>query len=168
MPAQNRSAHGKNVTQKPGKSKATESSQGRAQSWWRPSRAWEAWVECQWQGKVARKCKSLQWGKQHQSTSKEIPGSSYKQSTIAGSFVKSPKDIKRKEKIAKVSIKKMTTEVLLILPLYLILFVIWWRFRHLINLMADVENILNEDDFFFEILLIHKKKALSSIENENA
>ena len=66
------------------------------------------------------------------------------------------------------SIKKITTEVLLILPLYLILFVIWWRFRHLINLMADVENILNEDEFFFEILLIHKKKALSSIENENA
>ena len=65
------------------------------------------------------------------------------------------------------SIKKMTTEVLLILPLYLILFVIWWRFRHLINIMADVENILNEDDFF-EMLLIHKKKALSSIENENA
>ena len=61
----------------------------------------------------------------------------------------------------------MTTEVLLILPLYLILFVIWWRFRHLINIMADVENILNEDDFF-EMLLIHKKKALSSIENENA
>ena len=65
------------------------------------------------------------------------------------------------------SIKKITTEVLLILPLYLILFVIWWRFRHLINIMADVENILNEDDFF-EMLLIHKKKALSSIENENA
>ena len=61
----------------------------------------------------------------------------------------------------------MTTEVLLILPLYLILFVIWWRFRHLINIMADVENILNEDDFF-EMLLIHKKKALSSIENENS
>ena len=39
-------------------------------------------------------------------------------------------------------------EVLLILPLYLILFLIWWRFRHLIKAMADVENILNDDDFF--------------------
>ena len=39
-------------------------------------------------------------------------------------------------------------ELLLILPLYLILFLIWWRFRHLIKAMADVENILNDDDFF--------------------
>ena len=39
-------------------------------------------------------------------------------------------------------------EVLLILPLYLILFLIWWRFRHLIKAMTDVENILNDDDFF--------------------
>ena len=42
----------------------------------------------------------------------------------------------------------MITEVLLILPLYLILFLIWWRFRHLIKIMADVENILNDDEFF--------------------
>ena len=41
----------------------------------------------------------------------------------------------------------MVTEVLLLLPLYLILFLIWWRFRHLIKIMADVENILNDDDF---------------------
>ena len=41
----------------------------------------------------------------------------------------------------------MITEVLLLLPLYLILFLIWWRFRHLIKIMADVENILNDDDF---------------------
>ena len=39
MPTQKRSARGKNVTEKPGKCKATESGQGRAQSWWRPSRA---------------------------------------------------------------------------------------------------------------------------------
>ena len=32
MPTQNQSAHSKNVTEKPGKSKATESSQARAQS----------------------------------------------------------------------------------------------------------------------------------------
>ena len=43
-------------------------------------------------------------------------------------------------------------EVLLILPLYLILFLIWWRFRHLIKAMADVENILNDDDFFGDIV----------------
>ena len=45
----------------------------------------------------------------------------------------------------------MITEVLLILPLYLILFLIWWQFRHLINIMADIENILNDDDFFADI-----------------
>ena len=39
MPAQNCSARGKYVTEKPGKCKATESGQGGAQSWWRPSRA---------------------------------------------------------------------------------------------------------------------------------
>ena len=42
----------------------------------------------------------------------------------------------------------MITEVLLTLPLYLALFLIWWRFRHLIKAMTDVENILNDDDFF--------------------
>ena len=41
----------------------------------------------------------------------------------------------------------MITKVLLTLPLYLILFLIWWQFRHLIKIMADVENILNDDDF---------------------
>ena len=59
-PLKNRSAYGKTVTEKPGKSKATESSQGRAQSWWRHSRTGEARVEFQWQGKVAQKCKNLQ------------------------------------------------------------------------------------------------------------
>ena len=39
MPTQNRSARGKTMTEKSDKSKATESSQGRAQIWWRPSRA---------------------------------------------------------------------------------------------------------------------------------
>ena len=38
----------------------------------------------------------------------------------------------------------MITEVTLILPLYLVLFFIWYRFRHLIKIMADVENILND------------------------
>ena len=49
---------------------------------------------------------------------------------------------------SRAPIKKMITEVLLILPLYLILFLISWRFRHLIKAMVDVENILNDDDFF--------------------
>ena len=39
MPTKNRSARGKTVTEKPGESKEIESSQGRAQSQWRPSRA---------------------------------------------------------------------------------------------------------------------------------
>ena len=38
----------------------------------------------------------------------------------------------------------MITEVILILPLHLILFFIWYRFRHLIKITADVENILND------------------------
>ena len=46
----------------------------------------------------------------------------------------------------------MITEVLLILPLYLILFFIWWRFRHLIKIMADVGDILNDDDFFGDVV----------------
>ena len=46
----------------------------------------------------------------------------------------------------------MITEVLLILPSYLILFFIWWRFRHVIKAMADVENILNDYDFFGDIV----------------
>ena len=43
-------------------------------------------------------------------------------------------------------------EVLLILSLYLIMFLIWWRFRHLIKAVADVENILKNDDFFGDIV----------------
>ena len=42
----------------------------------------------------------------------------------------------------------MIAEVLLVLPLYLILFFVWWRFQPLIKTMADVENILNDDNFF--------------------
>ena len=66
--------------------------------------------------------------KQHH---KHLTGGSPKQSTIAESFCP--------------SIKKMITEVLFILPLYLILFFIWYRFRHLIKIMADVGDILNDD-----------------------
>ena len=42
----------------------------------------------------------------------------------------------------------MITEVLLILPLCLILFLIWLQIKHLIKAMTDVENLLNDDDFF--------------------
>ena len=45
----------------------------------------------------------------------------------------------------------MITKVLLVLPLYLILFFIWWRFRHLIEAMASVENMF-DDDFFGDII----------------
>ena len=44
-------------------------------------------------------------------------------------------------------LKKMITEVLLILPLYLILFTFWWWFRPLIKAMTDVWDILNDDDY---------------------
>ena len=54
--------------------------------------------------------------------------------------------------MTKVPIKKMVTEVLLILPLYPTLFLIWWRFRHLIKTMADVGKILNDEDFFGDIV----------------
>ena len=46
----------------------------------------------------------------------------------------------------------MITEVLLILPLYLILLFIWWRFQHLIKIMADVEDILSNDHFFGDVV----------------
>ena len=46
----------------------------------------------------------------------------------------------------------MITEVLLILSLYLILFFIRWRFRHLIKIMTNVGDILNDNDFFGDIV----------------
>ena len=45
----------------------------------------------------------------------------------------------------------MITEVLLVLPLYLILFFIWWRFQPLIKAMTDVGDIF-DDDFFGDIV----------------
>ena len=46
----------------------------------------------------------------------------------------------------------MIIEVLLILPLYLILFFIWWKSRHLIKIMAGVGNILNNNNFLGDIV----------------
>ena len=63
-------------------------------------------------------------------------------------------------------LKKMITEVLLIFPLYLILFFIWWRFRHLIKIMTDDGDILSDDDFFGDVVDT-PRKTLSSIKNEN-
>ena len=39
------------------------------------------------------------------------------------------------------------------------LFVIWWRFRHVIKIMADVENILNDEEFFGDIVDTPKEGA---------
>lgn len=58
---------------------------------------------------------------------------------------------------AKYHFKNMIIEALIILPLYLILFFIWWRFRHLIKAMTDVENILNDDDFLRDTADTQKK-----------
>ena len=52
----------------------------------------------------------------------------------------------------------MITEVFLVLPLYLILFFIWWRFRPVIKAMASVENILN-DGFFGDIVNTPKESS---------
>ena len=46
----------------------------------------------------------------------------------------------------------MITEVLIVLPLYLILFFIWWRFQPLIKAMSGVGDILNDDEFFGDII----------------
>ena len=42
--------------------------------------------------------------------------------------------------------------MLLVLPLYLILFFIWWRFRPVIKAIVDVGNILNNDESFDAIV----------------
>ena len=59
----------------------------------------------------------------------------------------------------------MITKVLLVLPLYLILFFIWWRFRHLIKAMANVENIFNDD--FFGDIVDTPKEGTEQHKNEN-
>ena len=60
----------------------------------------------------------------------------------------------------------MFAEVLLILPLYLMLFFIWYQFQHLIKIMGDAENILNGNELLV-MLLKHLRKALRSIKNQN-
>ena len=46
----------------------------------------------------------------------------------------------------------MFTEVLLVLPLYLIWFFICWLFRPLIKIMTDVGDILNDDEFCGDVV----------------
>lgn len=55
--------------------------------------------------------------------------------------------------IAKLPIKKVITEVLLlalILPSYIILFFVR-RFWHVIKIITDVESILNKDEFLEDV-----------------
>ena len=42
--------------------------------------------------------------------------------------------------------------MLLVLPLYLILFFIWWRFQRLVKIVARVGDILNDNDFLGDIV----------------
>ena len=46
----------------------------------------------------------------------------------------------------------MVTKVLLVLPLYLILFFICWGFQYVIKITASVGDILNDDEFFGDIV----------------
>lgn len=55
-------------------------------------------------------------------------------------------------------IKKMITEV--ILTLNVILFVIWLQLRHVIKIMADIENILNDCNEFFGDLIDTPKECV--------
>ena len=66
--------------------------------------------------------------------------------------------------------KKMITELLLVLPLYLILSFIWWRFQPLIKAMTDVGDIFDDgllgdiNDTPKEGIEQHKKrKCLKSV-----
>lgn len=57
----------------------------------------------------------------------------------------------------KMSIKKLITEVLLLLPFHVILLVIWWWNQPVIKMMADIESIINEDEFFADTIDTPKK-----------
>ena len=130
------------------KQKQSKVARKRTMSWWKPSRVWKVRMECRWHEKSSPEMQKLTSQKaaihdeQRQPTSQNPPGGSPKQSTTAGNFCWVYKGDLRH------LLKKMITKVLLILPLYLTLFLIWWSFRYLIKVMADVENIWNNDDFF--------------------
>ena len=44
--------------------------------------------------------------------------------------------------------KKIITEIVPVLPLYIVLFVRWWRFLYIINIISIEENKLSNDEFF--------------------
>ena len=59
----------------------------------------------------------------------------------------------------------MITEVLLVLPLYLILLLICWRFQPLIKAMADVGDIF--DDVFLRDIVDTPKEGIEQHKNGN-
>ena len=48
----------------------------------------------------------------------------------------------------------------MILTLYVILFVIWLQLRHVIKIMADIENIFNDGNEFFGDLIDTPKECV--------
>ena len=71
--------------------------------------------------------------------------------------------------MAKLPIKNIITEVLLlalILPLYVTLFVIWWQFLHIMKMMADIENMLKEDEFFTDTVDATKEGVKQHVKQE--
>lgn len=46
---------------------------------------------------------------------------------------------------------------MIVLPRYVALFLVWWKFRHVIKMIADIENILNNDDISVVTINIQKK-----------
>ena len=57
----------------------------------------------------------------------------------------------------------MITEALLVLPLYLILFFVWWRFQPLIKAKTDVGDIFDDDSFDDIIDTPKKRECLKSV-----
>ena len=58
----------------------------------------------------------------------------------------------------------MIIEVLLVLPLYLILFFTWWRFQRLIKIMASVGDILNDDEFLVMLPILVAAHTVSNLD----
>ena len=56
----------------------------------------------------------------------------------------------------KMSIGKMTTDVLLRLLLYVTLFAMRWKFLHVLKMMTEKESILNKNGFFADIVNTQK------------
>ena len=90
--------------------------------------------------KIQQQNEDQKYNEEQQLTSQKPPRRfSPKQINIAGSFF-------------IFNFEKMITEVLLVLPLYQILFIICWRFRYVIKTMASAGDILNDDYFFGDVV----------------